>query len=302
MLQWTVSQRNIKAQMLRLLVQKSKKDRVQRAAQDHGAYVIPKKIPAANPAPKKTTASVRPTAASAAPKKTTTTVHVHSTAPSTALKKTTATVHVRPTAPSTDPKKTVSKETVKNKQTTVKSKASTSSVKAAAKPKSTTKTSSTKTTATTKAEDIHASLSDYNKLYCLFLKQTIPLFTKTNLELQKDEPMVHLLDEKLTDCLKGIMMRFVKPAVMKACPNLKECSYKDQNNQRTDADLILGDEIRTFMTDHNFTPEQLNSFYTSVRKYFVTVCDYVIASFPLSDELLKHASVANIRKRDEVSF
>ena len=114
--------------------------------------------------------------------------------------------------------------------------------------------------------------------------------------------MVHLLDEKLTDCLKGIMMRFVKPAVMKACPNLKACSYKDQNNQRTDADLILGDEIRAFMTDHNFTPEQLNSFFTSVRKYFVTVCDYVIASFPLSDELVKHASVANIRKQDEVSF
>ena len=94
------------------------------------------------------------------------------------------------------------------------------------------------------------------------------------------------------------MMRFVKPAVMKAC-NLKQCSYKEPSNQKTDEDLI---EIRTFMNDHNFTHEQLNTFYTSVRKYFVTVCDYIIATFPLSDKLLKHAGVANIRKREEVSF
>ena len=40
----------------------------------------------------------------------------------------------------------------------------------------------------------------------------------------------------------------------------------------------------------------------SVRSYFTTACDYVIKTFPLNDELLKHAGVANIKNRLETSF
>ncbi len=76
-----------------------------------------------------------------------------------------------------------------------------------------------------------------------------------------------------------------------------ECQYNVLENQKTDSDLILGYEVRNFMSEHQFTPIQLNNFYASVRKYFTTVCDYVIKTFPLSDELLQHASVANPRNR-----
>ncbi|XP_038058954.1 uncharacterized protein LOC119730226 [Patiria miniata] len=168
--------------------------------------------------------------------------------------------------------------------------------KSASKPKPAMK-------AAAKAEEIHATLADdYNKLYCLFLKQTIPLFTHLNLELQKDEPMVHVLHDKLNGFLKNIMLRFVKPVIIKTSPDLKECQYKDPTNQRPDADLMLGQEVRDFISSPKFSSSQLEEFYMSVRKYFTAVCDYVISTFPLSDELLEHAGVANVNKRLEESF
>ena len=89
------------------------------------------------------------------------------------------------------------------------------------------------------------------------------MFTILNLELQKDEPMVQRLDEKLNLFLKGIMLRFVKPLVIKTSPELHKCNYKDTNNQRADGDLIVGQEVRDFMSSHEFTSTQLDNFYLS---------------------------------------
>ncbi len=77
--------------------------------------------------------------------------------------------------------------------------------------------------ATSKAAAIHLILSnDYNKLYCLFLQQTIKQFNILNKELQKEVPQVHLLSQKLNNFLKGIMLRFAKPEIIKEATSLKE--------------------------------------------------------------------------------
>ena len=248
-----------------------------------GAYTIPKKKTTANPASKGSVVATVKKSTSGSSSKSSSPGHGGVIA---AKQKSTAPVPGKKTVP---PKKT-------SKPSTTSTSKSKPTSKAASKPKPAMK-------AATKAEEIHATLSDdYNKLYCLFLKQTIPLFTHLNLELQKDEPMVQVLHEKLNGFLKEIMLRFVKPVIIKTSPDLKECQYKDPNNQRPDADLILGQEIRDFISSHQFTSSQLEEFYMSVRKYFTAVCDYVISTFPLSDELLEHARVANVNKRLEVSF
>ena len=68
------------------------------------------------------------------------------------------------------------------------------------------------------AEEVHATLSDdCNKLYCLFLKHTIPLFTIVNLELQKDEPMVQVLHEKMNNFLREILLKICQARNNQIC-------------------------------------------------------------------------------------
>ncbi|KAJ8037837.1 Ketimine reductase mu-crystallin [Holothuria leucospilota] len=154
-----------------------------------------------------------------------------------------------------------------------------------------------------KATSIWKNLSnDYNKLYCIFLTQTRPIFNKVNLELQEDAPKIHVLQEKLQGLLKELMLRFIKPHIVVKASNIAECNYKDESCHRSTDDLILGEEVREFLSTGNISSSQRKEFFKSVVKYFITVCDYIVQKFPLRDELLNHAKVANPSKRLEMSF
>ncbi|KAJ8049931.1 hypothetical protein HOLleu_02900 [Holothuria leucospilota] len=54
----------------------------------------------------------------------------------------------------------------------------------------------------------------------------------------------------------------------------------------------------SFKSKQNF-PEE---FFKSVVKYSITICDYIVRKFPVRDELLNHAKVANPSKRLEMGF
>lgn len=74
-------------------------------------------------------------------------------------------------------------------------------------------TSRVSVTSVTKAGEIYKKFTDNNKLYCMFLQHTIPLFNVLNLELQQDEPKIHLLHDKLHKLLHDMLVRFVNPKV-----------------------------------------------------------------------------------------
>ncbi|XP_072173986.1 LOW QUALITY PROTEIN: uncharacterized protein [Diadema setosum] len=158
-----------------------------------------------------------------------------------------------------------------------------------------------------KAGKIIGRLNDYNKLYCLFLLKVIPTFTRFNLELQEDAPKIHLLHDKLQDFLKEMLLHFVKPTSIASSTTVASCNYKDVSNQREDKELIVGHDVTSFLASHKFSSSQTTEFFSSVRKFFTAVCDYILKKFPINNEVLKHASVADPRKRlvskfESVSF
>eukprot|EP00057_Strongylocentrotus_purpuratus_P020198 XP_011674672.1 PREDICTED: uncharacterized protein LOC105443327 [Strongylocentrotus purpuratus] len=153
-----------------------------------------------------------------------------------------------------------------------------------------------------KAAAIHAQLTDCNKLYCMFLLYSTPLFNKLNLELQEEAPQINLLRQKFQDFLRDVLIRFVKPAAVVGASSLQECAYKDKSNQKDDKDLVVGQNVKELLANSKFSDNQRKEFYESVRKYFVAVTDYVIAKFPLEDEVICHAQVTNPGKRLDVSF
>ena len=104
------------------------------------------------------------------------------------------------------------------------------------------------------------------------MQQAIPLFTILNKELQKEPPQVHLLSQKLNNFLKGIMLRFAKPEIIKEATSLKEWKYKDPVNQKSDEDLILLNNVKEFLNTKSNSDQQ-QEFYAAVRKYYQVICD-----------------------------
>ena len=144
--------------------------------------------------------------------------------------------------------------------------------------------------------------NDYNKLYCLFLLKVIPTFTRFNLELQEDAPKIHLLHDKLQDFLKEMLLHFVKPTTLVSSTSIASCNYKDDSNQKEDKELIVGHNVTALLASHKFSSSQTTEFFSSVRKFFTAVCDYILKKFPINNEVIKHASVADPRKRLESKF
>ena len=52
------------------------------------------------------------------------------------------------------------------------------------------------------------------EVYLLFFQSILPSFTHANMFIQKEEPLIHVLQAQLTKLVKTILGKFVKPSVI----------------------------------------------------------------------------------------
>lgn len=139
----------------------------------------------------------------------------------------------------------------------------------------------------------------YNKAICLFLVNVIPLFEKFNVILQSSVPQIHKLHQLISELLKELLIRFVKPSVLKSSA-LLEVKYHCIENQRQDQDLIVGSVTSLKVSELKESDKE--KFFSSVRTYYTTSCDYIVNKFPFKNEVINRASVAAVEHISEASF
>ncbi|XP_058861185.1 uncharacterized protein LOC117964702 [Acipenser ruthenus] len=143
------------------------------------------------------------------------------------------------------------------------------------------------------------------KLYCLFLQASIPAFDKLNLLLQSDKPNIHVLGRELQAIYTDLLCKF-KPAVLVAASSVYTVDFRSLNNQKSENDLVIGTKTRQYLhaciADKSLQHEDVKLFYSSAKAYFSEACTYMQKKFPLQDELLRNAQVADISQREKVSF
>ena len=140
--------------------------------------------------------------------------------------------------------------------------------------------------------------SPTNHLYCIFLYYTNKVFNAVLFSLQSHEPKVHSMRRSLQKLLLYIFVRFVKPVALKGKSSMEDVQYKLPYHVKSHADLIIGEDARAFIAEKEkraLRDSRLEEFFVSVKRYFVVVCDYLVAKLPLQQELLKHAEVADAR-------
>ncbi|KAM7310378.1 uncharacterized protein ISCGN_007286 [Ixodes scapularis] len=142
--------------------------------------------------------------------------------------------------------------------------------------------------------------SELNRAYCLFLVNVIPLFDKTNCLLQVQAPQIHILRGLLNQLLEDLLTRFVRPDVLKGWHSLLTLAYGAVENQREDKDLVIGS--MTYSVVERLKPNEREQFFSAVRLYFATVCDYIRNKFPLENVDFRMAEVAQLQSLDTSSF
>uniref|UniRef100_A0A8C4R2Q0 Uncharacterized protein n=1 Tax=Eptatretus burgeri TaxID=7764 RepID=A0A8C4R2Q0_EPTBU len=151
-------------------------------------------------------------------------------------------------------------------------------------------------------------LSPQTKLYCFFLRYANKLFEKGNLLLQRDEPCIHLLHGELNGLLKDIFVRFLKPSVSSVA--LVNVPFSDRNHQKNDEDLMIGNDAKLYIREQRslkkstftLSESDIQGFFSAVRSYYVKACNYIFKTWPLDDELAKHAQVLDVKLHQEVGF
>ena len=79
---------------------------------------------------------------------------------------------------------------------------------------------------------------------------------------------------------------------------MSEVQCKVGYHTKENSDLIISEDSRTFIEDKKqnaLRDSKVDEFFGNVRKYFITVCDYLVVKLPLQNEVLKHAEVADVR-------
>ncbi|KAL7378445.1 hypothetical protein ABVT39_013846 [Epinephelus coioides] len=144
-----------------------------------------------------------------------------------------------------------------------------------------------------------------SKVYSLFLKRTIPIFDISNQILQKEEPCIHILLPTLELQLQKVLLSFCKPEHVITMMDeigrgIKPTLYSARENQLPDEELSVGHDTQTFIQSQGKL--ELKPFFRDVRKFFSSAADYMVSKFPFRDEVLMHAVVADITKRQSVKF
>ncbi|GFS19858.1 retrovirus-related Pol polyprotein from type-1 retrotransposable element R2 [Elysia marginata] len=139
-----------------------------------------------------------------------------------------------------------------------------------------------------------------SKAYALFLQYSLPLFTEANLLLQKEEPVMHLLQERLHDVATDLLVAFVKPTSIVSSKDLYAIEHDKRKNQKDREELSIGEKTRAYLESskgHGLSNTAITNFYEDVRAFYSKSLTYMFSKLPMQKEELRKANVLNVAQR-----
>lgn len=141
------------------------------------------------------------------------------------------------------------------------------------------------------------------KLYLLFLSSALPLFDSLNVFLQQEQPVIHQLHSKLNNFFTELVVRFVKASsVPESERNLLHVKFSSIKCQKNDCELVIGAKTRAYLKEISLHEDRLKMFFADVRSFYTKTCDYIVKKWPVQEQFLEHAEVADVFKRRNKNF
>ena len=145
------------------------------------------------------------------------------------------------------------------------------------------------------------------EVYLLFFQAVLPLFTKLNKFLQRESPCIHALDDVLKAFLKNVLGKFVKITCLRDLHDGGvDVDFSSRENQLDDLNIFVGfttkQLVQKLLHDGDIAESDSKRFYRGVRAFYMTTAGYIISTYPLKDDVLKHARLIDFEKRQTCTF
>lgn len=148
------------------------------------------------------------------------------------------------------------------------------------------------------------------EVYLLFYQAVLPVFTHANKFLQREEPLIHVLQAWLERLIKNVLSKFVKPSVISEALNdggkLSSVDFVDPENHVNNSKLVIGfmtkQKLDQLFNDGDITCRQRDAFFNAIKCFLIRATEYLLKWCPLEDELLTHAKWLCFEDRLESSF
>ena len=167
--------------------------------------------------------------------------------------------------------------------------------------------SSTASTAATgqsnaRLKRIHDALHSRRTLaYCLFLKWILELFERPNEALQHEKPLIHKTHSILLSMYKSLLVILIKPKIISdAGDALIDIDFTNSANHLPDKDMYYGESAMAIAD--KMSASNRAAFKQKCKSFITKALTYMQQKFPMKDDLLVNARVADISKRLDVSF
>ena len=144
------------------------------------------------------------------------------------------------------------------------------------------------------------------EIYLLFFQSVLPTFTYCNQFLQREEPLIHVLQPQLLKLLQNVLSKYVKPTVLAeslSSTGLSTVDFKNPANHVADEYLSVGfitkQTLKALLNEGDISSYQYSKFfYKSIFNSSNRIFDKVVSLF----ELLIHATWLIFESRLEKSF
>lgn len=142
--------------------------------------------------------------------------------------------------------------------------------------------------------------SPITEIYLLFYQSVLPVFNRFNLFLQREDPCIHLVHDQCESLLKKILMKFIKPSVIRNATALADVDICTENHL-TDPDMFIGfvtrQKLLKLEREGDISSTVSKKFLHGVRQFYVAAVEYIKAKFPIADEVLINAKFIDFEKR-----
>ena len=152
-------------------------------------------------------------------------------------------------------------------------------------------------------------LQSYNRGVPAFFQCVIPLFTRFNMLLQRDDPLIFLLYAEMRAFLKNVLSRFIQvQSIADPGDDITKVKYKDPSPscQMSDDKLYIGIVTRVkqrkLLDEGDIDSNASLTFFKGIQSFYHCATEYALSHLSFDDDVLLNAQFVNIQRRVTADF
>lgn len=134
---------------------------------------------------------------------------------------------------------------------------------------------------------IFSSLNDkIFKRYFLFLSYILKIINGVNIEMQSEEPRMHIFLPRLKWLFNQVARNFIKKSVLDSTKYLSTFDVKKSDNQMSIENIYCGSNCEMYFESESISQDDKCLFKSNIQKFYITFCEALLKRIDFGDEIL----------------